>query len=460
MRNSATNLAKQVINRLFGITAVLTIVFCSTGLCRASSTVSITSPSNGAVVSGQVTVVAAVGSGVWWAELYIDGQPGPESPPYSFSWNSATVANGSHTLEVAAFAYGGTSPVATATINVTVSNGTQSSSGSSTSTVSITSPSNGATESGEVTIVAAVSSKVWWAELYIDGQSGPTSPPYNFSWNSTTVPNGTHTLEVAAFAYGGTTPIGTSTINVVVANGEQSGAVHFNTLPPHSALPSDSQCAALIATTPETMPGNASYNSSSVIPSSATLTGVHTAPVYGATWVPASDFTRVDGDYSGSTDMILRWTACKWGIDEDVVRAQAWNESGWSQTDVGDWRTTLADCEMGIWNGWTGTGCYQSHGILEVKLFDFNAYPEAITSTAANADFRMAYQRACMNGDISYLSSDTPTSGYPTYPNGTTDQILWGCIGDWYSGDWYDSGALSYIAQVQQYYASKPWLSQ
>ncbi len=35
--------------------------------------------------------------------------------------------------------------------------------------------------------------------------------------------------------------------------------------------------------------------------------------------------------------------------------------------------------------------------------------------------------------------------------------MLWGRMGDWYSGNWYDSGALSYISQVQDDVASEPW---
>ena len=48
------------------------------------------------------------------------------------------------------------------------------------------------------------------------------------------------------------------------------------------------------------------------------------------------DFARVDGKFTGTTDQILRWGACKWGIDEDVVRAEAVAESHWRQDDAGD----------------------------------------------------------------------------------------------------------------------------
>jgi len=70
-------------------------------------------------------------------------------------------------------------------------------------------------------------------------------------------------------------------------------------------------------------------------------------------------------------------------------------------------------------------------------------------------DCHTSYQRACMNGDINYLSQRIPSPGYPQYPNGTTDEMLWGCIGDWFSGDWYDDGAVEYIAKVKPLLAGR-----
>ena len=32
-----------------------------------------------------------------------------------------------------------------------------------------------------------------------------------------------------------------------------------------------------------------------------------------------ADRNQVTGNYTGTTDEILQWVACKWGIDEDVV---------------------------------------------------------------------------------------------------------------------------------------------
>ena len=35
---------------------------------------------------------------------------------------------------------------------------------------------------------------------------------------------------------------------------------------------------------------------------------------------------------------------------------------------------------------------------------------------------------------------------------------LWGCIGFWYSGGWYDADANNYISLVQYWYATTPWV--
>lgn len=335
--------------------------------------------------------------------------------------------------------------------------------------VKITSPANNATVNGIVTVNATVGPKVWWAKLYIDGGDGPVSPPYSFSWNSTTVPNGSHTLTVKAFAEFSSTPLSTSSINVTVSNG--SNPTYFSTLPPHASLPTEQQCASYIQATPETNSGNAVGNTTT--PSAAELSSFAAQPfwfTYGPTSSYSSYTNNVDGNYTGSTDMILRWAACKWGIDENVVRAEAWVESGWTQSSPtystlwppgwGDFQSSYSQCVTPAWNGWVSAigGCYQSCGILMTKVADFNVWPEACAGTAFNADFRMAMARACMDGNgESWYSSETPSAGYPYYPNGTTDQLLWGCMGAWYSGSWYDSGALWYISAVQSTLASKPW---
>jgi chitodextrinase len=89
--------------------------------------VTLTAPADKATVTGTTTLTATASdpSGIAGVQFLLDGSPlGSEdtSPPYSLSWNSATVANGSHTL--AARARDGAGNLATSpTATVTVSNG-------------------------------------------------------------------------------------------------------------------------------------------------------------------------------------------------------------------------------------------------------------------------------------------------------------------------------------------------
>jgi autotransporter family porin len=236
-----------------------------------------------------------------------------------------------------------------------------------------------------------------------------------------------------------------------------AGPQHFPNLPPGAALPDGAQCAAWVKSSPaapEVRPENTAANMTTPTPDE--LATLHSRPL---TASPSStaDFARVDGNFTGTTYQILRWSACKWGIDEDVFRAQAWEESKWKQAANGDERTDPNLCHAGAWNGWNGTSCRQSYGILQVKVFDYNTWPEARDSTALNADFRAAEHRRCMNGDINYLRERTPLSPYPNYPTSDTELATWGCIGNWFSGGWYDAGAVDYINHVKQSLAAQPW---
>jgi hypothetical protein len=63
-----------------------------------------------------------------------------------------------------------------------------------------------------------------------------------------------------------------------------------------------------------------------------------------------------------------------------------------------------------------------------------------------------------MNGEINYLSGMSPQGGHHSYPSPDYNEQLWGCVGDWYSGGWYDSGAITYIEQVRTLMAARRWL--
>jgi hypothetical protein len=87
-----------------------------------SSVIQISAPLNGAVISGTATISVVKGSGVGWANVYIDGNWFASTPPATFSWNTTTFSNGSHTISAQAFNSSGTM-LGSATITVTVQNG-------------------------------------------------------------------------------------------------------------------------------------------------------------------------------------------------------------------------------------------------------------------------------------------------------------------------------------------------
>jgi hypothetical protein len=82
--------------------------------------IKITAPLNGATVKGVVGITAQVSPAVVWTNFYIDGSYLTSGPPNSISWNSATVANGAHTIAATANTNGGV--IGTSTVNVTVAN--------------------------------------------------------------------------------------------------------------------------------------------------------------------------------------------------------------------------------------------------------------------------------------------------------------------------------------------------
>jgi len=88
-------------------------------------TVTLTAPANGATVSGTITLSANASDnvGVTRVEFYVDGvlRGTDTTSPYSISWNTATVANGAHSVTAKAFDAAGNSATSAAA-NITVNN--------------------------------------------------------------------------------------------------------------------------------------------------------------------------------------------------------------------------------------------------------------------------------------------------------------------------------------------------
>jgi hypothetical protein len=227
-------------------------------------------------------------------------------------------------------------------------------------------------------------------------------------------------------------------------------AVYFYTLRPGAKLPSSAECARLVdeSPSPELRPANAPFNHTR---------GQHVPPAFfpqGDTSEVQNLASLINGDFTGTTEDILRWAACKWGIDQDVVFAQAAVESSWQQNFLGDWTTDGSRCPPGRGIGADGVPgqCAQSYGILQNNFaFEQAAWPGIATSTAMNADVTYAIWRSCFNGDEIWLNNEPRGQQYHAGD-------LWGCVGRWFAGAWYTDAANRYISKVQQYLSERIWL--
>ena len=194
-------------------------------------TVSITAPASGATVSGTVSATANASDnvGVASVQFQLDGANVGSlltTAPYSYSWNTTTATNASHTVRaIAKDAAGNTTTSAgvTVTVNNTVPDTTPP-------TVSITAPASGATVSGTVSVTANASDNVRVAsvQFQLDGAnvgSLLTTAPYSYSWNTTTATNASHTVRaIAKDAAGNTTTSAGVTVTVNNTDGGHDAA--------------------------------------------------------------------------------------------------------------------------------------------------------------------------------------------------------------------------------------------
>jgi hypothetical protein len=210
---------------------------------------------------------------------------------------------------------------------------------------------------------------------------------------------------------------------------------YFATLKPGTELPSTRSCAEWVGGSSwEPRPENYEANH-------PRRTGVR---IDGASASFNAKFAnRVNGSFTGTTDEILRWGACKWGFDEDITRARAIEESNWRQSQMGDKSYDAETCSL----IGEDAPCWQSYGILQVKVtVHEGTYPLAKQSTAFNVDYALGWLRACYEGAFSHWLDGGYAAG---------DE--WGCTGLWYSGKWYDDAATAYIAKVKAHLTKKPW---
>jgi hypothetical protein len=406
--------------------------------------------------------------------------------------------------------------------------------------ITINSPVNGTVVRGTaVAVRVTLGPEVYWDQLQVDGVS-VQSGSGNFSWNSTTVANGTHTLMVRVFQKGGTTPIGTAYVSVIVKNknaaptpaptpspdptstaqptatptpaptATPTPAAHYALMGPGASLPAESTCATSVNANPEpeNAPWNANdgtgYNSNAGIASTPTYFYTNAGSQLG---YPNADFAKVDGLYTGTTDDIMRVYSCKWGEDEDWMRAQSWIESSWHQdcaamhggsgcSENGDSNNpdgtcsglvaSLSDDGFAVTNSSSvyvfgtsfGLGIYASWGIIQSKsgCAEYYTEPMLALSTSWGEDYEGAKFRSCMNGDVNgrfqssaYLSdvsnaTNNPNGKYsgsePAYlGSGETnlEHLAVGCVITHYSGGWFDSSASTYATALVGALNTHPW---
>ena len=223
----------------------------------------------------------------------------------------------------------------------------------------------------------------------------------------------------------------------------------FGTVAPGGALPSGSQCATWVRAKPfpESKGANAAANRA---------TGHHV----GGSFFSGDDSRantvvgpRVDGQFTGTTREILRWAACKWGVDEDLVLAQAAIESWWRQGTLGDWTSDASRCAPGRGLGVDGKPgqCPESYGILQNRYpYEQSGWPGIATSTAMNADLAYAIWRVCFEGYESWLNTVDRGRNYAAGD-------AWGCVGRWFSGRWHSAAGDEYAGRVRGYLDQRVW---
>ncbi len=365
--------------------------------------------------------------------------------------------------------------------------------------VEITTPSANSVVAGEVQITVATAGNVTKVKLVVDGKRKGAMSSNSATWNSSQVKNGRHTIVVKAFHDG--RQIGRSSTVVNVDNSS-----HYSTLEVNASLPTEADCVAAVNKSP--LPENAPWNendgtgyNSNVPPAGGVPTYFYQNPPC-CSGVPLTDYARVDGNYSGSTDDLIRITACKWGIDEDYIRAQAWIESMWHQdcaaahggsgcNEGGDENNpsgnpsglpTTPITPNGVFSAFDGFGGlsspnhYDSWSIVQNKVYyEWMTWPMMEESTSFGLDLRYAEMRGCMNGNQqAYFNSQSSSQGddyqravqaASSDPNGSSpvsgwsnlEYLSYGCIDTHYSGDWFSGQEDDYLQSFLESLSSVPW---
>ena len=162
--------------------------------------VSLTAPGNNSKVNGTVTITASASDnvGVSNVEFYLNGALlfASNVTPYTYNWNTTSVANGSYTLTAKAYDNAGNIGQSS-NVSVTVLNDITA----PTVSIGVRKASSGSSGMLAVTATANDDVGVSRVEFYVNGvlASTATVAPYIYNWDSAAAANGSYTLIAKAY---------------------------------------------------------------------------------------------------------------------------------------------------------------------------------------------------------------------------------------------------------------------
>jgi autotransporter family porin len=233
-------------------------------------------------------------------------------------------------------------------------------------------------------------------------------------------------------------PAETDSVRAATATPHHPPRAHgyFNTLPPGAKLPSGPECKKRVRRSGwEPRPQNTKANKRIV----AQPVRLPDNDAFNRAWQRKFK-PRITGNFRGTTDEIIQWASCKWGISDEITRARAVKESHWRQGTFGDYEArSRGHCPP----RWKGNPCPTSFGLLQSKwYFRPGTYPRTRVSTAFMLDSALAETRGCLEGMMWF--------------GRVSRGRVWDCVGVWFSGEWRENYG-GYVAGVKEILREKPW---
>jgi hypothetical protein len=167
-----------------------------------------------------------------------------------------------------------------------------------------------------------------------------------------------------------------------------------------------------------------------------------------------------DGLHDPSTDDLIQWSAHKWGIPENWLRAEYVQESYWDQFWLGD-EGTASTAWYDLYPPQArvphSLEVYRSMGITQVQWKPDGSVgpgsnPLRWESTAFNLDYQAAMVRFYYDNPDGARSAWGDTTYVPCQP--------WRSIGGWFRPyPWGNADQAGYISNVQRDLADREWAS-